>query len=64
MTADRLLTPRDVAELLRVHPKTVLRYVRTAGLPCVRLPGGDVRLRRSEVDRWLDRREAESASEE
>jgi excisionase family DNA binding protein len=53
------LTVAELAERLRIHPKTVLRYVRSRShpLPHVRLPGGMVRLRLSDVDRWLGGRE-------
>lgn len=51
-----LLTAPEVADLLRVHVKTVLRYVRSAGLPVCRLPGGDLRFAWVEVSRWLTER--------
>jgi excisionase family DNA binding protein len=53
---ERFLTAREVAERLGVHVKTVLRYVRTAGLPVCRLPGNDLRFAWPEVSRWLTER--------
>lgn len=55
---ETLLTVEEVAARLRIHPKTVLRYVRSRSrpLPCVRL-GGRLRFRASDVDRWLGGRE-------
>lgn len=54
--AARLLTAAEVAVRLSLHVKTVLRYVRTAGLPACRLPGGDLRFIWPEVSEWLDGR--------
>ena len=53
---DRFLTARDVADRLGLHVKTALRYVRVAGLPACRLPGGDLRFAWPEVSEWLGRR--------
>lgn len=52
MTA-RLLTTREVAELLRISSETVLRKVRRGELPAIRLPGGAIRFRQEELDAWL-----------
>jgi excisionase family DNA binding protein len=51
----RLLTVREVAELLRVHEKTVLRWVARRGLPSVRL-GTRLRFFLSDVLRWVSAR--------
>ena len=56
LAPDRFLTAREVASRLGVHVKTVLRYVRRAGLPACRLPGGDLRFAWPEVSRWLTER--------
>lgn len=56
---DRFLTTQEIAGRLGIHVKTVQRYVRLAGLPACRLPGGDLRFAWSEVSDWLGgRREA------
>ena len=47
-----LLTPRDVAKLLRVSERTVRRLVDERSLPCVRF-GRSVRFLPSDVFRWL-----------
>jgi excisionase family DNA binding protein len=52
----RLLTAREVGDLLGVHPETVLRWVRRGDLPATHLPGGAVRFRADELDEWLDER--------
>jgi excisionase family DNA binding protein len=51
--ADRLLTAREVAELLGVSVETVLRWARRGELPAIRLPGGALRFRVDELDAWL-----------
>jgi len=58
--AERYLTSHEVADRLGLHVKTVLRYVRTAGLPVCRLPGGDLRYAWPEVSRWLSERKEAS----
>ena len=51
---DRLLTPAEVAQLFRVHPKTVSRWVQAGKLSAVRTLGGHRRYRASEVYALLD----------
>jgi excisionase family DNA binding protein len=52
----RLLTARTVAGLLDVAPATVLRWTRHGDLGAIRLPGGAIRYRAEEIDRWLEER--------
>ena len=49
----RLLTAREVGERLAVSKETVLRWTRRGELPGFRLPGGALRFREEEIDRWL-----------
>ena len=51
-----LLTAREVAERLGVSPETVLRWIRRGELPAIKLPGGAVRVREDELERWLEER--------
>jgi len=51
---ERLLTPAEVAQLFRVHPKTVSRWVSAGKLSAVRTLGGHRRYRASEVYALLD----------
>jgi excisionase family DNA binding protein len=44
-----LLTPGEVAQLFRVHPKTVSRWATTGRLRSLRTPGGHRRFRESDV---------------
>lgn len=54
MTPPRLLTARDLADLLGVSAETVLRWARRGELPAFRLPGGAIRFREADVDAWLE----------
>ena len=52
----RLLTARDVADLLGVSAETVLRWVRNQTMPAIKLPGGAIRYRNDVIDEWLTER--------
>lgn len=52
----RLLTARQVADLLGVHVETVLAWVRRGDLPAFRMPGGALRFREADLDAWLQER--------
>jgi excisionase family DNA binding protein len=54
---DELLTIEQVAERLQVHPDTVRRYIREKKLRAIRLSNTNLRVRRSEFDRFLKERE-------
>ncbi len=45
----KLLTPAEVAAMLRVDPKTVTRWARAGKLSSIRTPGGHRRYSESEV---------------
>ena len=59
-TGDRLLTPGEVAALVRVDPKTVTRWAAAGRISSIRTPGGHRRFRESEVRSLLEG-EAEEA---
>ena len=48
--AEILLTPREVAELFGVDPKTVTRWAKAGKITSIRTLGGHRRFRKSEVD--------------
>jgi excisionase family DNA binding protein len=51
------LSPEDIAELLRVHPRTVIRWIRSGRLTrACRLGGRTYRVPQSAVAAFLDRR--------
>lgn len=52
----RLLTARQVAELLGVSTETVLRWTRRGVLPGIRLPSGALRFRVEAIEQWLAER--------
>lgn len=56
--ADELLTIDQVATELQLHPDTVRRYIREKKLKPTRV-GGRLRIRRSELDRFLQAGEEE-----
>jgi len=56
---DELLTIEQVAERLQVHPDTVRRYIREKKLRAIRLSNTNLRVRRSELDRFLKERETD-----
>ena len=52
---DRLLTPREVAAIFRVHPKTIQRWTELGLLTAVQVnPSGWRRYRESQVRELLD----------
>ena len=50
------LTTRQCAELVGVHPRSIVRLVRDEGLPVVRLGEKTLRYERAAVLAWLDAR--------
>jgi excisionase family DNA binding protein len=54
--AGRLLTARELAEMLAVSPETILRWTRRGELRAIRLPGRAIRYREAEVEEWLEQR--------
>lgn len=52
-TARILLTPAEVAAMLRVHPRTVTRWARSGKLSCIKTPGGHRRYYEDEVQAVL-----------
>ena len=53
--ADRLLTPAEVAAMLRVSSKTPSRWALTGKLDAIRTPGGHRRFREADVLALLNR---------
>ena len=48
-----LLTTEEVIDYLRVNARTVYRLIRSGDLPAVRI-GHQWRIRRKDLERWLD----------
>ena len=53
-SAEKLMTPREVAALFRVDPKTVTRWAEEGKLSSIRTLGGHRRYRASEVTALLE----------
>ncbi|MFD5792450.1 helix-turn-helix transcriptional regulator [Streptomyces diastatochromogenes] len=57
-TRDEKLTVKEVLADLKVAPSTFYRWRQLGNGPrAIKLPNGDVRIRRSEYERWLAERE-------
>jgi excisionase family DNA binding protein len=52
----RLLTAREVGEMVGMSSETILRWNRRGELPAVRLPGGAIRFREDALAAWLEER--------
>ncbi len=51
---ERLMTAKQVSELIEVRPSTIYQWVHEGLIPYVKL-GKCVRFRKSELFRWIDR---------
>ncbi|MBR8639634.1 helix-turn-helix domain-containing protein [Streptomyces sp. MUM 136J] len=57
-TRDEKMTIEEVITDLKVAPSTFYRWRQLGKAPrSIKLPNGDVRIRRSEYERWLAERE-------
>lgn len=52
-TDSQLMTPREVAALFRVNPKTISRWAKSGKLNSIRTLGGHRRYRRVEIETLL-----------
>jgi len=53
---DRMLTPKEVAQLLHIHPNTLRRWSDAGTIVAYRInPRGDRRYRRQDVEHFLGR---------
>ena len=51
-----LLTIPEVAELLKVKPRTIRRWIELRKIAFVNLPGGDKRFKAEWLESWIDQR--------
>jgi excisionase family DNA binding protein len=56
---ETLLKVEEVAALIQISAKTIYRYVENGKIPFCKI-GGFVRFKPSEIEKWLDNREAVS----
>jgi excisionase family DNA binding protein len=61
--SDELLTVEQVAAELQLHPDTIRRYVREKKLRSIRLSSTALRIRRSELERFIKERESNGGEE-
>jgi len=54
------LTPAEVADILRVHKRTIYRYVELGILKAVRPTDGVIRIREDELKRFIKKYETKS----
>jgi len=47
---DRLLRTAEACRFLGIHQTTIYRWVRQGLLPAIRLPTGEIRFQKSEID--------------
>ena len=47
-----LMTVKDLADYLNVHPSTIYRMLRKNELPCFKI-GSDWRFHRAAIDNWI-----------
>ncbi|MEM2689985.1 MAG: helix-turn-helix domain-containing protein [Nitrososphaerota archaeon] len=52
---ESLMSLDDAAKYLRVSRRTVSRYFREFGLPCLRGPGGKMYFKASDVRGWFEK---------
>ena len=52
---EELLTVEEAARILKVRRETIRRYIKNGYLKAVTLPGGDYRLRESDIQKLLSR---------
>jgi excisionase family DNA binding protein len=52
---EELITVIDAARILKVRQETIRRYIKNGHLKADTLPGGDYRLRRSDLQSLLSR---------
>ena len=62
MLSERLLTTREVAELVALSPETILRRYRAGELRGVRLGPNVLRFRPEDVEAWLEGDRSSAAS--
>ncbi|QRP46893.1 AlpA family transcriptional regulator [Amycolatopsis sp. FDAARGOS 1241] len=62
MATQRHLTIADICDDLGISRRTFHEWKAKGRAPrCIKLPNGDIRIRRTEYDRWLEEREEAAA---
>ena len=61
-THEELLTVQDIVKNLRVSKDTVYNWINKAGLPVIRI-GRVIRIRKVELDKWIEEQSAQDTAE-
>lgn len=48
--SDQMLRAREACEALGIHRVTMYRWIKAGILPAIRLPGGEFRIRKEDID--------------
>ena len=56
----KMLTVKDVAELMQVKSLTVYRWVQDRKIPFAKLPGGTLRFDADKINNWIQLRTVKS----
>lgn len=56
----QLLTIPEAAARLKVHRRTIYRYIKYAGLPTVKVGNGHIRIALLSLHRWIEQHEEAS----
>lgn len=54
---DPMLTVEEVAALLHVRHQRIYELIAKAGLPAIRLGSSQIRIRRSRLEAWLEKKD-------
>ena len=57
-----IMTPREAAEYLSIHVRTIYRLAKNGDIPC-RKVGGSWRFKKDALDEWLSWKENPSSNE-
>jgi len=52
----QIMTVREIAEYLGVHPMTIYKYVQDGKIPAFKI-GASWRIRRDSIKKWMDENE-------
>ena len=62
--SEELLTIEQVADRLQLHPDTIRRYIRERKLPGVRISSTVVRVKKSDLDKFIEERSTDKPDSE
>lgn len=51
---DKMLTPEEVGDIVGVQGRAVREWIKKGYIAFVKLPGGKLRIKKENLDRWLE----------